>query len=103
MFSIQDIQERCQTGKIKWSLHCSGQMRKRNISTEDVLHCLMHGEIIEEYTDYRLNPAALVFGYKVNKQIIHVVVGLDEFVHIVIAYHPTPDKFESDFKTRRRS
>ena len=102
MFSIKDIQLRCQTGKIKWSLHASERLRKRNISTEDILHCLMHGEIIEEYPDYWLNPAALVFGCKVNGQIIHVVVGLDDFVHIVTAYYPNLEKFEPDLKTRRR-
>lgn len=103
MFSIHDIHLRCQSGKIKWSLHASERLRKRNINTEDVLHCLMHGEIIEEYPDYWLNPAALVFGCKVNGQIIHVVVGMDDFVHIVTAYYPSLDKFEPDLKTRRRS
>ena len=74
MFSIQDIQHRCQAGKI-----------------------------IEEYPDYWLNPAALVFGCKINGQIIHVVVGMDDFVHIVTAYYPNLEKFEADLKTRRRS
>ena len=93
MFSIHDINLRCQSGKIKWSLHASERLRKRNISTEDVLHCLRHGEIIEEYPDYWINPAALVFGCKVNGQVIHIVT----------AYYPSLDKFEPDLKTRRRS
>jgi hypothetical protein len=42
MFSIQDIQIRCQTGKIKWSLHASERLRKRNISTEDIMLKLDH-------------------------------------------------------------
>ena len=96
MFSITDIQNLCLAGKIKWSLHCSEKMRKRNISTNDVINCLIHGEIIEEYPDHWLNPAALIFN-----SIIHVVVGVDEFVHIVTAYYPTLDKFEPDLKTRR--
>ena len=48
-------------------------------------------------------PAALVFGCKINGQIIHVVVGMDDFVHIVTAYYPNLEKFEADLKTRRRS
>lgn len=102
MFTIQDVQNRCLAGKIKWSLHVSERLRKRNITPQDVIHCLMHGEIIEEYPDYWLNPAALVFGCKLDGQIIHVVVGLDDFVHIVTVYYPTLEKFESDLKTRRR-
>ena len=62
----------------------------------------MYGEIIEEYPDYWLNPAALIFGHKLNNQIIHVVVGMDDYLHIVTAYYPNPKKFEPDFKTRRR-
>lgn len=102
MFSIRDIQMLCREGKIKWSLHVSERLRKRNISPDDVLHCLLNGEIIEEYPDYWINPAALVFGCKLDGQIIHVVVGVDDFVHIVTVYYPTLEKFESDLKTRRR-
>lgn len=102
MFSIHDVQALCREGKIKWSLHVSERLRKRNISPNDVLNCIMSGEIIEEYPDYWLNPAALVFGYKLDKQVIHVVVGMDDFVHIVTAYYPSLEKFESDLKTRRK-
>ena len=102
MFSIQDVQKLCQKGKVRWSLHVSEQMQKRDISPDDVMHCLMHGEIIEEYPDYWLNPAALIFGCKTNGQIIHVVAGVDDYVHIVTAYCPTLEKFEPDLKTRRR-
>lgn len=102
MFSIQDVQNRCHEGKIKWSLHASERLRKRNIRQNDILNCLMNGEIIEEYPDYWLNPAALVFGYKLDGQVIHVVVGVDDFVHIVTAYYPTLEKFEPDLKTRRK-
>ena len=102
MFSIHDIQSLCQKGKIKWSLHVSERLIRRNISPDDILNCLMHGEIIEEYPDYWLNPAALVFGYKLSGQVIHVVVGVDDYVHIVTAYYPNLEKFDSDLKTRRK-
>ena len=61
----------------------------------------MSGEIIEQYPDFWLNPACLVFGYMVDNQILHVVVGIDDYVHIVTAYYPSKEKFESDMKTRR--
>lgn len=103
MFNIRHIQEYCQSGKIKWSLHAAERLRKRNITTDDVVNCLMNGEIIEEYPDNWLNPAALVLGYNIEGRILHVVVGLDDFIHIITAYYPSLDKFEPDMKTRRRS
>lgn len=62
----------------------------------------MGGEIIEQYPEYWLNPACLIFGYSINNKIMHIVVGLDTYVHIVTAYFPTAEKFESDMKTRRK-
>lgn len=62
----------------------------------------MGGEIIEQYPEYWLNPACLIFGYSINNKITHIVVGLDTYVHIVTAYFPTAEKFESDMKTRRK-
>lgn len=98
---IEKIQELCSHFKIKWSSHASARIQQRGISREDVIHCLMCGEIIEDYPDHWLNPACLVFGYTINNKIIHVVVGLDDYVHIITAYFPDSSKFESDMKTRK--
>lgn len=61
----------------------------------------MDGEIIEEYPNYWLNPACLIFGYSTDNKIIHVVVGVDNYIHIITAYFPDTGKFESDLKTRK--
>ena len=93
---IEEIQRLCSQSKIKWSGHASERIQQRGISREDVINCIMHGEIIEDYPDYWLNPASLIFGYSVNGKIIHVVVGIDNYIHIVTAYYPDKTKFESD-------
>ncbi len=98
---IEEIQRLCSQSKIKWSGHASERIQQRGISREDVINCIMHGEIIEDYPDYWLNPASLIFGYSVNGKIIHVVVGIDNYIHIVTAYYPDKTKFESDMKTRK--
>lgn len=37
-----------------------------------------------------------------DKKIVHVVIGVEEKqLHIITAYFPNEEKFESDFKTRR--
>ncbi|MFG6377538.1 MAG: DUF4258 domain-containing protein [Lachnospiraceae bacterium] len=98
---IEKIKELCSQSKIKWSGHAAERIQQRGISREDVINCIMGGEIIEEYPEYWLNPACLIFGYSVNNKIIHVVIGLDNYIHIVTAYFPNEEKFEPDMKTRK--
>ena len=68
---------------------------------EDVVNCITNGEIIEQYPEYWLNPACLVFGQDASNNALHVVVGVDEFVHVVTAYGPDSTTFMPDMKTRR--
>jgi len=98
---IEDIQYLCRQSKIKWSGHASARIQQRGISREDVINCIATGEIIEEYPDHWLNPSCLIFGYTVNHRILHVVAGLDDFIHIVTAYFPDSSKFKPDMKTRK--
>lgn len=101
MIDIKNIRELCNCSKIKWSSHASARIQQRGISRKDVVNCIMNGEIIEQYPEYWLNPACLILGYSIENKIIHVVVGVDDYVHIVTAYFPNKEKFESDMKTRK--
>ncbi len=101
--NLEAFKNLCRQGKIKWSGHAAARILQRGIGREDVINCIMNGEIIEEYSDFWIGPACLVLGYTVNNKIIHVVAGIDDYVHIVTAYFPDLEKFESDMKTRRRN
>ena len=91
LFTIIDVRNKCTEGKIKWSAHAAARIQQRGISRNDVISCIENGEIIEEYPDYWLNPACLIFGYAVDNKILHVVVG----------YYPDSGTFEADMKTRK--
>ena len=99
---IESIRSKCRQRAIRWSAHSAARMLQRGITREDVVSCILNGEIIEQYPEYWLNPACLIFGLDVNGTILHVVVGVDEFVHIVTAYRPDSSTFMPDMKTRRR-
>ena len=101
--NLEVFKDLCRKGKIKWSGHAAIRILQRGISREDVINCIMNGEIIEEYPDFWIGPACLVFGYTIENRIIHVVAGINDYVHIVTAYYPDSEKFESDMKTRRRN
>ena len=73
-----------------------------NISRADVINCLLHGEVIEDYPDDFPYPSCLVFGYTVNGMVLHIVVGNDgENIYIITAYYPSTIKVEDDLKTRK--
>ena len=100
---IEDIKKLVADHRIKWTSHCVKQMIERDISRSDVLHCINHGEIIEDYPNDYPFPSSLLFGQSENKRAIHVVVGSDgEKIYIITAYIPNIIKFETDLKTRRK-
>lgn len=83
--------------------HCLERMGERDISRADVKHCILEGEIIEDYPDDYPHPSCLIFGYAVNEKVLHVVAGSDnENIYIITAYFPNNKKFEDDLKTRRK-
>ena len=93
----------CQESKIMWTQHCLERMQERDISRNDVKNGIATGEIIEEYPEDYPNPSCLIFGYSVNKRVLHIVVGCDTMkLYIITAYYPSIDKFQSDLKTRRK-
>ena len=56
----------------------------------------------QAYPDDFPHPSCLIFGYTVNKKIIHVVVSMDEKnIGIITVYYPNTEKFENDLKTRK--
>ena len=101
--NLNDFKKLCAEGKILWTAHALERLQERDISVDDVKHCIMNGEIIEEYPDDFPNPSALIFGYDLSEKIIHVVCGVDKnFLYLITAYVPTTKKFLDDLKTRRQ-
>ena len=101
--TIEQVQKLCEERSIVWSVHAAEMMMRRGISRLDVLNCLQHGEIIEDYPSSFPNPSCLVFGLTLDGKVLHAVVGLKEDILIVVtAYFPNTEKFETDLRTRRK-
>lgn len=100
---LEIFKKLCAASKIRWTIHGMERLQERGISREDIINCIMNGEIIEEYPNDFPNPSALIFGYNIDGQIIHTVCGTDNsFVYVITAYFPNEDKFLDDLKTRRK-
>lgn len=100
--NIETLRKICNNGGIIWTTHVLKRLQERGILRKDVVNAISTGEIIEQYPDSFPHPSCLILGLAVNQQYIHVVCAYNgENIRAVTAYYPTPDKFESDLKTRK--
>ena len=87
-----------------WRKHALERMFERGISRDEVREVVLQGEIIEEHETDKPFPSAL-FYKMIHGRPIHALVALDEIepqAFVITAYEPTLEKFEPDFKTRRK-
>lgn len=90
--------------KIHWTYHVNMRLKGRFIPREAILTSLATFEIIEEYPEDKYLPSYLIRA-KYKEEIIHIQIAADietNNIRIITTYKPTMDKWESDFKTRRR-
>ena len=76
---------------------------ERGISQAEVIEAMMEGEIIEVYAADRPYPSCLIM--RLGTQPLHVVAAVDADAHIcnvITAYRPGLDRFEPDFRQRRK-
>ena len=101
---ILELRKLCIPKNIRITLHAAKRLEQRGIFLKDVISCIMNGEIIEQYPDDYPFPSCLIFGYSVDNKIIHVVMS-DEGTgsRIITAYFPDPEKWESDYRTRKET
>jgi hypothetical protein len=103
IIEINDLQILVSHGNILWTEHAAAKLREREIKRIDVITCIQNGEIIEQYPDDTPYPSCLVFGIFSSDKPLHVVCGIDPCIicYIITVYNPDPDKWESDWKTRK--
>ena len=90
--------------KIHWTYHVNMRLEGRSIPREAILYSVNSYEIIEEYPEDKYLPSHLIYT-EYESQIIHIQIATDlknDNITIVTTYRPTIDKWEKDFKTRRK-
>ncbi|WP_129597828.1 DUF4258 domain-containing protein [Methanohalophilus profundi] len=94
------LEEYLMNGDFIISDHARIRMFQRNISTDDIIQAISHGEIIEDYSDDEPCPSALLLGF-VAKKALHVVAGqCRDHIRIITVYPPAKDKW-IDYKVRK--
>jgi hypothetical protein len=100
--TIGDIIQLCEAGALQWSNHIMVRLLQRNITMDDVINALTHGEIIEQYPNDYPFPSCLVLGINLAGNFLHVVCGIGEnLLWLVTAYFPNPDEWSDGFKVRK--
>ncbi len=91
--------------KIHWTYHVNMRLKGRFIAREVLLLSVDTYEIIEEYPDDKYLPSCLIYA-EYEGEIIHIQIAADpknDNIRIITAYKPTLEKWEKNFKTRRKS
>jgi hypothetical protein len=68
-------------------------MDERNVSMDDLITLIKDGEIIEDYSNSKPCPSALIMGM-LDRQCCHAVVGIcKNHLRIVTVYWPGEDEW----------
>jgi hypothetical protein len=81
------------------------RLGQRFIARETIMQATDTYEIVDAYPEDKYFPSYLLLG-RAGDDAFHVLFGADvegQNVRIVTAYYPSPEEWEADLKTRRRS
>jgi len=101
---IKELSVVIKNGNFEWRKHILVRLAERNIKQKTIIEVILSGEVIEDYPHDKPFPSCLIFKMIEGKP-YHVVVGFDseyKKTYIITAYNPSLDKFEPDFRTRRK-
>jgi hypothetical protein len=101
---INVLRKICIPENIELTIHAAKRLEQRGISINNVINCIMHGAIIEQYpTDYPY-PSCLILAISANDKFLHTVIGSNQSqLWIVTAYYPDRNKWSEDFRTRKEN
>ncbi len=91
--------------KVLFTSHALNQMNltDRMIMRDEVVETILNGQIIEEYLDDPRGKSYLLCCNIKSGRTIHVVCApKKDYLAVITAYIPTLDKWENDFRCRRK-
>lgn len=106
MGNLPDEVRRAAKKKVIYTEHALDGMNAEEelISKDEIRQVVFEGEIIEDYPEDKRGHSCLMFTYASVGRPVHVICSpKEEYLGITTAYIPTLDKWENDFRTRRRS
>lgn len=88
---------------VVFSRHALDRMAQHALNRLEIEHVIRTGEVIERYQDARPYPSRLILGFSAERP-VHAVAATspdEELTVVVTTYIPDPQRWESDWKTRK--
>ena len=102
LIEIELLRQYSKAENIVVTAHSRKRLLERGILLRDIMQVIAFGEIIEQYPEDYPFPSALLLGMSVNGKYLHVVLSMDgQTIYLITAYHPDPEAWEPDMKTRK--
>lgn len=98
------VQECVRRGRIFWTYHVNMRLAGRFIPREAILASVDTYELVEAYPDDKYLPSYLLLA-RHGSEAFHMLFAADvegDNVRVVTSYHPDPQEWQPDMKTRRR-
>ena len=103
--TFEAVRAAISNGAIQVSRHAVRELEADDLLLDEVLDTILNGELIEDYPEALRGPCCLVGGLLQTQEWVHTVWGWDSesgIAVLITAYRPDPQKWEGDFRTRRR-
>lgn len=104
--TFERIQQLVQAGSVRISEHGYDEMADDGILAREVIGGVAAGVVVEDYLDYPKGPCVLTLQQDRGGHPIHVVWGIPKNeispAVLVTAYRPDRERWEDDFRRRRR-
>lgn len=102
---LQYVRDLLSSGGLELDLslpHALTEARKDGLTTEDLEAAVMSGEIVEDYGERAL-LLYVVTEYRIPFHVVLEFIHGDEVATVVTAYIPDRERWEADWKTRKRT
>jgi len=91
--------------RIIYTEHALNEMNAEEemITRDEVRQVIFEGEIIEDYPEDVRGHSCLMLAFTEKGRPVHVVCApKEDYLGIITVYVPTEEKWEADFRTRKR-
>ena len=93
-------------GQVRISEHGYDELAEDDLTARELLASVTDAELVEDYPDYGKGPCVLLLQRDKGGGPIHTVWGIPAGhtapAVLVTAYRPAPERWEADFRRRRK-
>jgi len=103
--SMRFIRECVEQNQFRLTKHATLARLHRGITLNHLKQALLNGDIIEQDPDKQPYPSCLVLGWLPSGDPLHIVCSRGDVspaLRIVTVYEPDDDRWEDDYRTRKR-